>query len=92
MSNNLTPDNITIKQRRLAYRARHRGMREMDYLFSSFVDAHLHSMSEAELDEFEKLLEINDQQIYDWYLGRDVPKKEQQTDLLMSILNHRITL
>lgn len=59
-----------IRLKRLTYRAHHRGFKEADLLLGAFADAHLGELSPAELDQFEVLLEEQDQDIYDWVLGR----------------------
>ena len=44
------------RRRRILFRAWRRGMREMDLVMGQFADANLPTMSEAELDEFERLM------------------------------------
>ena len=39
------------RRRRLLFRCRHRGIREMDLVLGRFADAHLAALSEAELAE-----------------------------------------
>ncbi|WP_370930851.1 succinate dehydrogenase assembly factor 2 [Bartonella sp. DGB1] len=77
----------TIQQKRLLYRASHRGMKEMDYILGNFAKQNLHKMSAAELNEFEKILELSDRQIYNWCLGMETLNDDQKTPLLMSIIN-----
>jgi antitoxin CptB len=55
----------------LLFRCRHRGIREMDLVLGRFADAHLASLSEAELDQIEGWLEIPDQQIFAWVNGSE---------------------
>ena len=45
------------RRRRAAYRATHRGTKEMDWLLGRYAEAHLASMPDAELDEFERLIQ-----------------------------------
>jgi antitoxin CptB len=58
-SNGLDP-----RRRRLLYRAWHRGMREMDLIMGRFADAMLERLTESELDEFERLMEAPDPDLY----------------------------
>ncbi|MDJ0686608.1 MAG: succinate dehydrogenase assembly factor 2 [Alphaproteobacteria bacterium] len=53
-----------IRVKRLRFRAWHRGIREMDILIGGFADAHLADMSKTELDAFELLLSVPDQEMY----------------------------
>ena len=50
--------------KRLQFRAWHRGTREMDMLLGRFVDTKLDGLNEAELEMFEVILEIPDQDLY----------------------------
>ena len=50
--------------KKLSFRAEHRGIRELDILVGSFAKKELESMSEGELDQFEALMHVPDQQFY----------------------------
>ena len=50
--------------KRLRFRAWHRGTREMDLILGRFADAEIGNLSDAELDELEGLLEVNDPDLY----------------------------
>lgn len=64
-------DELEIRRRRLLYRADHRGFKEADLVIGGFARARLPGMGLAELDEFEALLEIPDQELYAWIVGRE---------------------
>lgn len=55
--------------KKIAFRAAHRGMREMDLLLGTFAERHLRSMSPEELDIFESLLNLPDPDLYAWITG-----------------------
>ena len=57
------------RQRRLLFRSWHRGIRETDLLLGRFADAHIADMSDSDLDDYERLLEVQDQDIYGWVTG-----------------------
>jgi len=59
---------IAIRRRRAAYRAAHRGTKEMDWLMGRFATAHLDTMGEVELARFERLLELSDRELQRWIL------------------------
>jgi antitoxin CptB len=62
------------RRRRLLFRAWHRGTREMDLIMGRFADATIGDLSEAELDEFERLAEAPEPDLYAWITGeRPVP-------------------
>jgi antitoxin CptB len=59
------------RRRKILFRAWRRGMREMDLVMGQFADASLPEMSEAELDEFERLLDAPDPQVLAWITGEE---------------------
>ena len=61
------------RRKRLLYLASYRGFKEADLLIGGFARAHLADMSDAELDEFEALLQINDKELYAWAIGNAAP-------------------
>jgi len=62
---------LTAAQKRLIYRAMHRGFKEADLIIGQFAQAHVPNMTSAECDEFEALLEVPDQILYGWIIGRE---------------------
>lgn len=55
--------------KRLKMRSWRRGMKEMDLILGPFADSDLETLSEADLDLYEALLEENDQELYIWILS-----------------------
>jgi antitoxin CptB len=70
------------RRRKILFRAWRRGLREMDLVMGRFADANLPSMSEADLDEFERLLDVPDPQVLGWIIGEVTPPPEFDTPLL----------
>jgi antitoxin CptB len=65
---------LDVRRRRLLYRAWHRGTREMDLIMGRFANAALAALSDAEVDEFERLADVPDPELYAWVTGsRPVP-------------------
>ena len=60
------------RRRRILFRAWRRGLREMDLVMGQFADMNLPAMTEAEVDEFESLLDVPDPQILAWITGGEV--------------------
>jgi antitoxin CptB len=70
----LTSAGLDIRRRKILFRAWHRGTREMDLLMGRFADAALAGLSDAELDEFERLIEAPDPDLFSWIMGEaDAP-------------------
>ncbi len=56
--------------KRMAMRAWHRGTKEMDLILGRFADAHLAALPPEQLDQFDALMEENDQDLYQWVTGQ----------------------
>jgi antitoxin CptB len=65
----ISSEGLDARRRRLLFRSWHRGIREMDIVYGNFADAHIALLSDAELDDYEKLLKLRDQQVFDWVSG-----------------------
>ena len=66
-------DDLDFRQRRLAFRAWHRGTREADLMIGGFADRYAAGWSIAEIDWFEALLEQQDVDIMAWAIGKQAP-------------------
>lgn len=71
MATELSSNGLDGRRRRLLFRAWHRGIKEMDLVMGRFADAHLHVFSDGDLEAFEMLLTIPDQQLLAWVLGAE---------------------
>lgn len=60
---------LDARRRRARVRAWRRGMREMDLVMGGFADAHLETLGEADLAEFERLLDAQDRDVFSWISG-----------------------
>jgi antitoxin CptB len=78
----LSSSALDERRRRILFRAWRRGLREMDLVMGRFADAHLPTMSEAELAEFERLLEVPDPTALRWITGDEPTPPEFDTPLL----------
>jgi antitoxin CptB len=81
---------LDARRRRLLFRSWRRGMREMDLVLGRFADAQIGTLTDAELDEYERLLEIPDQQMFAWLCGTETVPADIDTALLRRVLaSHR---
>lgn len=70
-----TSADLDPRRRKLLFRAWHRGMRETDLIMGRFADAEIGTLSESELDEFERLIEVLDRDLLSWITGEaEVPE------------------
>lgn len=66
--------------RRLIYQTRKRGILETDLLLSTFAAKELWGMEDAEVSEFDRLLDEPDWDIYYWCVGRkEIPERWRET-------------
>jgi len=77
------------RRKRLIFRSWHRGTKEMDLLMGSFADKHLPTLSEAEVDAYERLLLEQDPDVYDWIVGRLPVPAEHDTKVMALLRKHR---
>lgn len=73
------------RRRRAAYRASHRGTKEMDWLLGRYADAHLAAMDEAELAKLERLLALPDPDLQAWIMTGSVRAENDLSDLVAEI-------
>ena len=79
---NSAGDDISMRRRRMRYRAWHRGTREMDLILGPYADAYIADMDVAGLDRLEALMEAEDTDLLRWILGQEPPPPEADHDLL----------
>lgn len=70
----------------LRYRAWRRGFREADLILGPFADRELPTLDEAEADAFERLLDVPDQHLYAWIVGREPTPAEHDTPVMARIV------
>ena len=64
-------DDIDVRRRRAAYRAAHRGTKEMDALVGRYADAKIGTLALAELERFERFLAIADPTLQNWIFAKE---------------------
>jgi antitoxin CptB len=73
------------RRRRAAYRAAHRGTKEMDWLLGRYAEARLAAMGEAELAEFERLIALPDPELQEWIMTGEARARNELTGLVARI-------
>ena len=61
--------NIDQLKKKIIYRSNYRGTKEMDKLLGSFTKKYIDEFNHQELLELEKLLDIDDDNLYNFYNG-----------------------
>lgn len=75
-------EGLDSRRRRLLFRSWHRGIREADLLMGRFADSCIEELSEAELDQYESLLEVPDHDLYVWVTGEAEIPSDYDTALM----------
>ena len=71
--------------KKLKFRAWRRGFREADLILGPFADKHVAGFSPDQLDRFEQLLEVPDQDLYAWITDREPTPVEWDGELMSQI-------
>ena len=63
--------NINIEQlkKKIIYRSNYRGTKEMDKLLGAFTKKYINELSNEDLTNLEELLDIDDNNLYNFYNG-----------------------
>lgn len=75
----------TPRQRRLLFRATHRGTHETDLLVGGFVASRIDALTEAEMDALEQVMELPDTDLADWLIGRRPIPAESDSAMLRAM-------
>ena len=85
-------EGLDIRRRKLLFRSWHRGMREMDLILGTFADAEIAALTDEEIDQYERLLDITDTEFLPLITGgRPVPA-DIDCAVLQKILASRQTM
>jgi len=83
----LSSDGLDPRRRRLLFRAWHRGMREVDLITGRFADAHLAGLTEAEVGDFERLMDVPEPELLAWVMGSEATPADHDTELFRRMCN-----
>lgn len=74
-------DGLDLRRRKLLFRAWHRGMRETDLIMGRFADRNIEILSDPELTEFERLIDVLDRDLLSWVTGEEAVPPDYDTPL-----------
>ena len=77
----LSSHGLDERRRRLLYHAWHRGIQEADLIMGRFADAYLAELSDAELDQFEQLMEAQEHDLLGWVTNQIAVPPQEDTPL-----------
>ncbi|MCB9993471.1 MAG: succinate dehydrogenase assembly factor 2 [Hyphomicrobiaceae bacterium] len=83
-------ESLETRRRRLAYRAAHRGTKELDLILGGYAQRHLSRLDEPGLDAFERLLNEEETELQAWLLGSETPPPHVDGPLIARIAGDHI--
>ncbi|AIL65963.2 Flavinator of succinate dehydrogenase [Rickettsiales bacterium Ac37b] len=70
-------------KKKLLYRSKHRGCKEMDLLLGGFASRNIGSLDSYGIIEYDELLSEDDSDIFNWIIGRQkVPLRLENNKIL----------
>ena len=83
-------DAQAARLRKLTFRASRRGFLEADLILGPFARSHACELDADGLDEFERLLDVPDQDLYGWIVGLKPTPPEWETPLVQRLRAFRL--
>ncbi len=81
----ISSEGLDARRRKLLFRSWHRGTREADLIMGRFADAHIASLSDMELDQYEHLLDALETDLLAWLTGVSAIPAEHDTPMLRRV-------
>jgi len=78
-------DDVERRRRRAAYRAHHRGTKEMDWILGRFADATVGTLSTDRLGMFERMLSLPDPDLQDMILHPELRPAGEFAELVAEV-------
>ena len=78
---------LNAERRKLHFRSCHRGIKEMDIIYGKFADVVLGDLSEEELPDYQRILELPDDKLFSWATGREDVPDDVRSPLLDRLLS-----
>ena len=81
--------NIDELKKKIIYRSNYRGTKEMDKLLGKFVKKYINELQEEDLIDLDKLLNIDDTNLYNFYNGFDTEFEIEKTSISLLFKNFK---
>jgi antitoxin CptB len=79
-------EGLDPRRRKLLFRAWRRGVRETDLIVGRFADAYIDKFDDTALDDFERLIEVPNAELYAWVVGAEDAPQEFDTTVLRQLI------
>ena len=81
--------NIDELKKKIIYRSNYRGTKEMDKLLGKFVKKYINELEEEDLIDLDKLLNIDDTNLYNFYNGFDTEFEIEKNNVSLLFKNFK---
>ena len=82
--------NIEQLKKKIIYRSNYRGTKEMDKLLGAFTKEYIDKLSNDDLLILEKLLNVDDENLYNFYKGLKTGVKFEKTKINLLFKNFKL--
>ena len=81
--------NIDELKKKIIYRSNYRGTKEMDKLLGKFVKKYINELEKEDLIDLDKLLNIDDTNLYNFYNGFDTEFEIEKNNISLLFKNFK---
>ena len=81
--------NIDELKKKIIYRSNYRGTKEMDKLLGKFVKKYINELREEDLIDLDKLLNIDDTNLFNFYNGFDTEFEIEKNNISLLFKNFK---
>jgi len=83
-------NSIDLLKKKILYRSEYRGIKEMELLLNSFIKKYIDDFSIVELKQLDDLLNVDDDNLFKWYLNKKVEIKIPNNKVSKLLKNFKI--
>jgi antitoxin CptB len=83
-------NHIDLLKKKILYRSKYRGTKEMNLLLSNFVKKYINDFGIVELKQLDDLLNFDDDSLFKWYLNKMEEIKIPNNKVLNLWKNYKI--
>ena len=83
--------NIDQLKKKIIYRSNYRGTKEMDKLLGAFTKKYIDQLNDQDLSDLEKLLDIDDDNLYNFYNNMNTDVKFESNNITTLFKNFKFS-
>ena len=80
---------IEYLKKKIIYRSNYRGTKEMDKLLGAFTNKYINQLNNEDLLDLQKLLDIEDEDLYNFYKGLNTNKEFKKNNVILLFKNFK---